>query len=218
MTRQVYCLHERLPETYAPKKSHLLLPPIQAHLPWTHGAKPYRAITEVTHFVSCGRTIRNRRLFTSSIWKTMRKNLDYKQKTLRLWSILSLWTWLMWTMQRLSVLASMWHRTQKVEVLNASNLKTPCSAWEPKCVRLPTCCLGLRMMKCHLPDLWIPMVLMFWNGWAKEVSLLPHNTRVRLTARVTWLPNPRMICVVSCIKAYSRTVVHGWRKCSTYYR
>lgn len=33
MTRQVYCLHERLPETYAPKKSHLLLPPIQAHLP-----------------------------------------------------------------------------------------------------------------------------------------------------------------------------------------
>lgn len=34
--------------------------------------------------------------------------------------------------------------------------KTPCSAWEPKCVRLPTCCLGLRMMKCHLPDLWIP--------------------------------------------------------------
>lgn len=33
MTRQVYCLHEKLPETYAPKKSHLLLPPIQAHLP-----------------------------------------------------------------------------------------------------------------------------------------------------------------------------------------
>lgn len=39
--------------------------------------------------------------------------------------------------------------------------KTPCSAWEPKCVRLPTCCLGLRMMKCRLPDLWMPMVQMF---------------------------------------------------------